>query len=425
MSTSSEKLVYLQNGVFKRKEMSNGLQYYSDGSFSTLAIPEANGNYLLTKGDGNTLSWSQQGDSLTSLNNSFFKDSNNQAISIGAQGTIPYFVNNSTFAPLNLPTEGKYVLIMGKSGEPSFATFDDYLITTALGITSTSGRCAILNWNSTSGKHVDLTLPNNSGVYILKATDDSNTSSIVYNFNSLNASTLFHDSLGVQSTNMCLIAYKDNTAYGVTVPAMGVSSGYFVFKKETNNEVPTTNILDSNVIYKDIFGCTNEEQCIVINDKTGVSKLTIPSNPGTYLLNVTSSGVSFSTKFSSSFNYIWTGSGHTVVTETLGSNDSNVSEEVTLSSNSKYMVTIDLELKCGNYEQAFVGFTSTPTLTITFNQSNVIKASLDNPMPTTHLSGTTLFTPPKSGPLTISITRTGDTTISHLYSHFQVSIVEM
>ena len=391
MSTSSEKLVYLQNGVFKRKEMSNGLQYYSDGSFSTLAIPEANGNYLLTKGDGNTLSWSQQGDSLTSLNNSFFKDSNNQAISIGAQGTIPYFVNNSTFAPLNLPTEGKYVLIMGKSGEPSFATFDDYLITTALGITSTSGRYAILNWNSTSGKHVDLTLPNNSGVYILKATDDSNTSSIVYNFNSLNASTLFHDSLGVQSTNMCLIAYKDNTAYGVTVPAMGVSSGYFVFKKETNNEVPTTNILDSNVIY----------------------------------LNVTSSGVSFSTKFSSSFNYIWTGSGHTVVTETLGSNDSNVSEEVTLSSNSKYMVTIDLELKCGNYEQAFVGFTSTPTLTITFNQSNVIKASLDNPMPTTHLSGTTLFTPPKSGPLTISITRTGDTTISHLYSHFQVSIVEM
>ena len=239
MSTSSEKLVYLQNGVFKRKEMSNGLQYYSDGSFSTLAIPEANGNYLLTKGDGNTLSWSQQGDSLTSLNNSFFKDSNNQAISIGAQGTIPYFVNNSTFAPLNLPTEGKYVLIMGKSGEPSFATFDDYLITTALGITSTSGRYAILNWNSTSGKHVDLTLPNNSGVYILKATDDSNTSSIVYNFNSLNASTLFHDSLGVQSTNMCLIAYKDNTAYGVTVPAMGVSSGYFVFKKETNNEVPT------------------------------------------------------------------------------------------------------------------------------------------------------------------------------------------
>ena len=51
MSSTAEKLVYLQNGVFKRKEMSNGLQYYSDGSFSTLAIPEANGNYLLTKGD--------------------------------------------------------------------------------------------------------------------------------------------------------------------------------------------------------------------------------------------------------------------------------------------------------------------------------------------------------------------------------------
>ena len=32
MSTSSEKLVYLQNGVFKRKEMATGLQYYHNGA---------------------------------------------------------------------------------------------------------------------------------------------------------------------------------------------------------------------------------------------------------------------------------------------------------------------------------------------------------------------------------------------------------
>ena len=47
--TQPEKLVYLQNGVFKRKEMTNGIQYYSDNSFDTFAFPSTNGNYVLTK----------------------------------------------------------------------------------------------------------------------------------------------------------------------------------------------------------------------------------------------------------------------------------------------------------------------------------------------------------------------------------------
>ena len=46
MSNTAEKLLYLQNGVFKRKEMSNGIQYYSNNSFGTFALPSANGNYV-------------------------------------------------------------------------------------------------------------------------------------------------------------------------------------------------------------------------------------------------------------------------------------------------------------------------------------------------------------------------------------------
>ena len=209
---------------------------------------------------------------------------------------------------------------------------------------------------------------------------------------------------------------------------MGVSSGYFVFKNEANTEVPTTSILDSNVIYKDILGCTNEEQCIVINDGAGVSKLTIPSNPGTYLLNVSSSGVSFSsspTKFSKTFTYSWSGSGHTVVSETLGSANSNLTADLTLSSNSKYLVTIDLSLKCGNYEEALVGFKSTPTLVITTTRATLIKTTLDNPTPTMNVSGTSIFSPIKDGGLELVVSRSGDTTISHLYSNFQVTIVEL
>ena len=280
MSSTAEKLVYLQNGVFKRKEMTNGLQYYSDGSFDTFSLPASNGNYVLTKGDNGLLTWTDAGtvvpeqpEEFTTLDNSYFKDSNSQAITIATQGTIPYFVNNNSFGELDLPSSGKYVLNMDENGVPSFSTIDATTINTAIGLGTTSNKYAIANWNSTTSTRKDLFLPDQSGTYILKGVE-AGAFGIQYTFETLNASTLFHDTLGVQSTNMCLIAYKDNTAYGVTVPAMGVSSGYFVFKKETNNEVPTTSVLDASTIYQDILGCTSTERCIVINDGAGVSKLT-------------------------------------------------------------------------------------------------------------------------------------------------------
>ena len=433
MSTSSEKLVYLQNGVFKRKEMATGLQYYHNGAFKTFPLPSGNGTFVLSNYN-NDFTWvdagvvlPEQPEEFTTLDNSYFKDSNSQAISIATRGTIPYFKTNATFGKLDLPGSGKYLLNIEEDGEPSFSTFSKSMINTTLGFGNTSNKYAIVNWNSTISSHTNLFLPEQSGTYILKATD-AGAFGNEYTFDTLNASTLFNGALGVQSTNLCLIAYKDNTAYGVTVPAMGVSSGYFVFKNEENTEVPTTSILDSDVIYKDILGCTSEEQCIVINDGAGVSKLTIPSNSGTYLLNVSSSGVSFSsspTKFSKTFTYSWSGSGHTVVSETLGSANTNLSEDLTLSSNSKYLLTIDLSLKCDNYEQALVGFTSTPTLVITTTRATLLKTTLDNPTPTMNVSGTSIFSPIKDGGLELVVSRSGDTTIWHLYSNFQVTVVEL
>ena len=433
MASTAEKLVYLQNGVFKRKEMTSGLQYYSDGSFDTFPLPSGNGNYVLTN-NNNVFTWTDAGvvvpdqpEEFTTLDNSYFKGSNSQAITIAAKGTIPYFVNNSTFGELDLPGSGKYLLNMDENGGPSFSTIDASTINTALGLNNTSNKYAIANWNSTTSTRKDLLLPDQSGTYILKGTE-AGAFGIQYTFDTLNSSTLFNGALGVQSTNLCLIAYKGNSAYGLTVPAMGVSSGYFVFKNAANTEVPTTSILDSDVIYKDILGCTSEEQCIVINNRVGVSKLTIPSNSGTYLLNVSSSGVSFSsspTKFSKTFTYSWSGSGHTVVSETLGSANSNLTEQLTLSSNSKYLVTVDLSLKCGNYEQALVGFTDTPTLAITTDRATLLKTTLDNPTPTMNVSGTSIFSPLKDGALSLVVSRSGDTTISHLYSNFQVTIGEL
>ena len=181
-------------------------------------------------------------------------------------------------------------------------------------------------------------------MYIFKTTD-AGAFGNAYEFSTLNASGLFHDSLGVQSNNLCLIAYKGNNAFGVNVPAMNSSSGYFVFKNEVKTELPTTSILNASTINQDILGCTNTEPCLVYNNGSSVSKLTLPTTTGSYLLNVTSSGVSFTTqptKLASTTIFQWDGSGHTVVTETIPSS-------ITLSSNSKYLFTFDIGLKCTNY----------------------------------------------------------------------------
>ena len=312
-------------------------------------------------------------------------------------------------------------------GNPSFLLFSATTINTAIALGTTSNQYAIANWNSTTNTRKDLFLPSNSGTYILKATD-TGAFGKEYTFNELNAVGLFHEALGVESTNLCLIAYKGNSAFGVNVPAMNISSGYFVFRNEENTELPTTSILDSTVIYQNILGCTSTERCLVYNDGSSVSKLTVPTTAGSYVLNVSSNGLSFTTppaKLSKTFTYTWPDSGHSVVSEYLGSDNSNVTEEIMLSSNCKYLVTIDLSLKCTDYEQAFVGFTSTPTLIITTVQSTLLKTTLDSPMPSMNVSGTSIFSPLKDGGLALVVTRSGDTTISHTYSHFQVTIVEL
>ena len=146
MASSVEKLVYLQKEVFKRKEMAIGLQYYHIGEFKTFALSSGNGNFVLSNYN-NEFTWldagtvgPEQPEEFITLDNSYFKGSDSQAITIAARGTIPYFVNNSTFGKLDLPNNGKYVLNMDENGVPSFSTIDATSIITALGLGNTSNQ---------------------------------------------------------------------------------------------------------------------------------------------------------------------------------------------------------------------------------------------------------------------------------------------
>ena len=429
MSTTAEKLLYLQNGVFKRKEMSNGIQYYSNNSFGTFALPSANGNYVLTN-NNNVFTWTDAGDvstgggdepTFTSLDNSYFKGSDGQAISIDGNGTIPYFKSNTTFAGLSLPYSGTYVLTTkGGAASASFDALNAPLIFTTLGYENTSSKYAITNWNSSTSNHKNLLLPDKSGSFFLQ-TD----SSLNYSFNTITAKNLFHDTLGIGSDSYKIVAYSDENAYGLSLPT---TAGYATFKIGTGNTSPVLTNLSPQIVYKDILGCENTEKCIVYNNGGIVSKLTIPSNSGKYMVEVNSSGTpSLSlpdTKLSKTFECNC-GSGISIVTQSLTSNSTNLSEAITLTSGKSYLVTIDTVISCSDYEQVIVGFTNTPNLNIIVESASIINIPLNNPLPTTLASGSSVITPTRTNTMVIEVTRTGDTTITHYFTKLKISVVEL
>ena len=416
MSSSVEKLVYLQNGVFKRKEMATGLQYYHNGEFKTFPLPSGNGNFVLSNYN-NDFTWvdagtvvPEQPEEFTTLDNSYFKGSDGQAITIGSQGTIAFFKNNVTFGSLDLPESGIYVLRGGTN--PTFETMDAKMLHDTLGYDNTGGY-AIMNWNSTTSNRKNLTLPNKSGSFLLMA--DSN---INFVFSSLNAKILFNHALGIGSDTQRIVSYWGDSAYGLEVPT---TTGYATFKIENSNTSPLITNLTSTAISRDILGCDSTERCLVYNNGTTLSKLDVPTTNGSYLLNVTSSGISFEpqpTKLSTTYTFNWGGSGHSVVNEAL-------STSITLSSSSKYLFTFDIGLKCTNYEQALIGFENEPILLIGVRPMSALRMNLGAATSTLFASGTCVGSPATSGQMSISVTRDGDDTISHIYSHFQVTVVEL
>ena len=281
--TQPEKLVYLQNGVFKRKEMTEGIQYYSDNSFDTFAFPSTNGNYVLTKTD-DVYTWSVAGEDFTSLDNSYFKDSDGQSIIIPTNGAIPFFKTNTTFGGIDLPSSGIYILTRDGT-TPSLEVFDESLIFGTMDYDNTSNRYAIPNWNSTVSNHKDLVLPNKSGSFFLH-TDSSNN----YDFATINAKSLFHDILGIESDTQKIVTYWDDQAYGLLLPT---TTDYATFKIENSSTSPVITNLTPSVIYKDILGCTSEEHCLVYNNGDEVSKLAIPTSSGKYMLAVNGDVPSF------------------------------------------------------------------------------------------------------------------------------------
>ena len=71
-----------------------------------------------------------------------------------------------------------------------------------------------------------------------------------------------------------------------------------------------------------------------------------------------------------------------------------------------------------------MGFTSMPNLVIGADTARIINIPMNNPVPTTIASGSSVITPTKTNPLTIEVVGSGDTTITHYFQQLKVSVVD-
>ena len=369
----SQKLVCLQNGLFKKKELTPGIQYYNNNSqFTTAPIPTTEGNYVISYQDGN-LTLSQQPAALQSLTNTYFQTGSG-ALSVATSGTIPYFTSSTTFSALNLPSSsGIYILHVGTNTKTFTTLTTAHIFTDTFKIDGTTNNPVFPLWNGTSVS--SMSFPSNGSWYL----------------------------------------QKDSTGYKWLL-----MNGY-------------------NIMYRCLNLDSNKNQ-IVTFDNGSARSIIVPSDQGKYVLNVGSSGASFvatSDNGSKTFKSIryTVGKNDTLTTCTLAGNTTDnmiTSDDLTIELGKQYLMTVDIDLTCSDYEAVLDGFGSgnEPLIGVYYTsngsdpdyiiESNVIA----NPLPFIHITGNDIITA-NGDTFTLGIQRTGATTISHKIKRLVVRLVEL
>lgn len=113
---SEEKLLYTQNGVFKRKEIQEGLILKSTENGFTSLHADTTGLYNISyNGSAYTLEAVTAGAGERMNTTYFYTDDNGGRLQVGTAGTIPVFTNFNTFSALNIPTDNqRYMLKNGQ-----------------------------------------------------------------------------------------------------------------------------------------------------------------------------------------------------------------------------------------------------------------------------------------------------------------------
>ena len=366
----AEKLLYLQNGVYKRKEISNGIMTYNNNSFSSVT-PTKNGSFYI-KLDENGMSFEEKESALQTVNPS---DLNYSHI------TTPHiiYVNNNNFNTLNLPAEeGKYMLVNGET--PSFSKLSVSLDDMGINKTDT-GSALMMIAGDNSIKYIPIVKNNWVNALFYNSTEKRWIASQI---------TLYQQ-CGWQGdvTGFGIPLIKgDKSNTFITLPEN--LSGDYLFSY-TQNNTPTLKKIDTSLL-------SLKSEGLVMNNGQTFSTLKSKTN-GNYYLKYTNGIPALEAVPPSvaklSAKLIFTATS-TPLTNELNTSEISCEGTNNFTTEKTFLITYEFDLYTSDIEGVIGGFKTVPILKIKYETTEIGEICLGNPNNYIHVSGSSIITTTKT-----------------------------
>lgn len=363
----AEKLLYLQNGVYKRKELTNGIISYNNNSFSSVA-PTKNGSFYI-KLDENGMSFEEKEAALQTVNPS---DLNYSHI------TTPHiiYVNNNNFNTLNLPAEqGHYMLVNAET--PTFEKLTVSPSDMGINKTDTSSHLMMI-----AGDNSFITVPIIKTNWINGLSYNNTEKRWV-----ATQLTLFNQcgwGGNINGFGLPIIKSDKNNTF-ITLPK--TESGDYLFAY-TGNSTPTLKKIDTKLL--ELRG-----EGLIMNDGQNFTTLKAKT-AGNYYLKFSGNGVPSLEAVPASVAKISSKLVFTAATTPLTNelNTTEISCEGTNNFNTgkTFLITYEFDLYTSDIEGIIAGFKTVPLLKIKYETTEIGEVCLGNPNNYIHINGSSIIT---------------------------------
>ena len=397
----AEKLLYLQNGVYKRKEISNGIMTYNNNSFSSVA-PTKNGSFYI-KLDENGMSFEEKEAALQSVNPSDLNYSHITTSHI-------IYVNNNNFNTLNLPAEqGKYMLVNGET--PSFSKLS--VTPSDMGINKTDTDSALM---MIGGNNTITTIP------------------IIKN-NWVNA--LFYNNAEKRWVASQITLYQqcgwqgDVVGFGIPLIKGDKSNTFITLNKNlsgdylfaySGNSTPSLKKIDTSLL-------SLKSEGIIINNGTSFSTLKSKTAGNYYLKFGGTNGIpsleavpASVAKVSSKLVF---GAASTPLTNELNTTEISCEGTNNFNTGKSFLITYEFDLYTSDIEGIISGFKTVPILKIKYETTEIGEICLGNPNNYIHVSGSSIITTTTSA-INLSFILENDQVASYSFANnIKVNLAEI
>ena len=397
----AEKLLYLQNGVYKRKEISNGIMTYNNNSFSSVT-PTKNGSFYI-KLDENGVSFEEKESALQTVNPS---DLNYSHI------TTPHiiYVNNNNFNTLNLPAEqGKYMFVNDSNNTPSFSKLSVSLADMGINKTDT-GSALMMIAGDNSIKYIPIVKNNWVNALFYNSTEKRWIASQI---------TLYQQ-CGWQG---------DVTGFGIPLIKGDKSNTFITLDQNlsgdylfaySGNSTPSLKKIDTSLL-----GLKSEG--LIMNNGQTFTTLKSKTN-GNYYLKFTQGIPSLEAVPASvakvSSKLIFTATS-TPLTNELNTSEISCEGTNNFTTGKTFLITYEFDLYTEDIEGIIAGFKTVPILKINYETTQLGEVCLGNPNNYIHVSGSSIITTTTSA-INLSFLLENDQVASYSFANnIKVNLAEI